>query len=79
MKVEAYCLRVKPEEREGKHYCNKCHTWFDNYHVEEVEEGRGEYWGVPCTEIVYYRYCPNCGADEYDGDIYDEADIIEED
>lgn len=79
MKVTDYTIYAKPSEREGKHYCNHCHTWFDDYHVEAVEEGRGEYWGVPCTETVYYRYCPNCGVDEYTGYLYDEEDIVEED
>ena len=79
MRITGYTVYVKPSERMGKHYCNKCHTWFDNYYVREVEESRGEYWGIPCTETVYYEYCPNCHADVYDGDVYDNEDIIEED
>lgn len=79
MRIDNYHVYVTSKEREGKHYCNHCHTWFDDYDVREVEESRGEFWGMPCTETMYYEHCPNCGADVYDGDIYDSHDIIEED
>ena len=78
MREHNFHLYVTPEEREGKHYCAHCKTWFDEYAVHAVEEDRGEFWGMPCTETMYYQYCPNCGTDVEEGDIWDDKDIIEE-
>ena len=38
--------------------CYECGARFE--WPEEVEESRGEYWGCPCTEKVFY--CPLCGS-----------------
>jgi len=35
---------------------------FDVPVTEEVDEPRGEYWGMACTERVFYQYCPECGS-----------------
>lgn len=29
--------------------------------LQAVEESRGEFWGIPCSETMYY--CPKCGSD----------------
>ena len=39
--------------------CLDCGRIFDSPKV--VEESRGEFWGMPCTETMYY--CPYCGGD----------------
>ena len=78
MKQTPTKLIVAPSERFGKNYCSKCNTWFDDYFVNEVKEPRGEFWGAPCFETMYYRYCPECGADFDDGYIYDADDIYED-
>ena len=39
-----------------------------------VHESRGEFWGAPCWEKMYY--CPNCGSDCFDE--YDEYEDEEE-
>ena len=36
--------------------CNDCGYVFENFDI--IEENRGEYWGVSCTETIYA--CPNC-------------------
>lgn len=35
--------------------CYHCGKIF--YEPKRVEEPRGEYWGVPCTETMYYSPC----------------------
>ena len=37
----------------------ECGAEFDE--PEMVEESRGEFWGVPCYERMFY--CPVCGDD----------------
>lgn len=37
--------------------CFGCGKTFDE--PKAVEENRGEFWGIPCTETMYY--CPHCG------------------
>ena len=37
----------------------ECGAMFE--YPKEVEESRGEFWGIPCTETMYY--CPECGDD----------------
>lgn len=61
--------------------CNDCGHEFSR--LKAIEEPRGEYWGVPCSETLYV--CPNCGGDDideidrdYDGD-EDDDDELEED
>lgn len=39
--------------------CCECGKEFDE--PRAVQESRGEFWGVPCSETVYY--CPFCGGD----------------
>lgn len=55
--------------------CNDCGLEFSR--LKAVEESRGEFWGVPCSETLYV--CPNCEGDDideidrdYDGDDDDE-------
>ena len=45
--------------------CNNCGAIFDEPNITAVEEGRGEYWGIPCSETVYYDVCPKCGSYDY--------------
>ena len=54
--------------------CNDCGNEFTQ--LKAVEESRGEFWGIPCSETMYY--CPFCDGDdveeiegEFDGPIYD--------
>lgn len=42
--------------------CEDCGKTFD--WPNKVAESRGEYWGIPCTEDVYY--CPYCGSPYFD-------------
>lgn len=65
-------IHVRGKKKEGAYYCTDCKKWFDVPVVEEVQEGRGEFWGMPCSETVRYAYCPECGS----ADIVD-ADMIE--
>ena len=39
--------------------CYECNEVFDK--PDEVEEDRGEFWGIPCTETM--SYCPHCGSE----------------
>lgn len=38
-----------------KFRCDKCGKEFD--WPKAVQESRGEFWGVPCSETVYYSPC----------------------
>lgn len=42
--------------------CNDCGARF--VWPKAVEEARGEYWGMPCSEWVYY--CPMCGRWDFE-------------
>ena len=60
----------------------KCHECGLVFHVTEfkvVHESRGEFWGVPCYEDMYY--CPNCSSEaceEYDEDLETEENENDE-
>ncbi len=41
--------------------CIECGHIFDEDDVSVWMEGRGEYWGEPCAELV--SGCPNCHGD----------------
>ena len=41
--------------------CGDCGWIGYSDELKRVEEPRGEYWGVPCSETMYY--CPCCGSD----------------
>lgn len=47
--------------------CRNCGEGFDDPDV--VEEDRGEFWGMPAYEEMWY--CPCCGSDDFD-----EAEIV---
>lgn len=51
-----------------KYRCRDCGEYCDE--PRYVEEDRGEFWGIPCTERI--AYCPHC---EY-GEI-DDADVVD--
>lgn len=53
-------VHIKEKEKLGKWYCLNCKRWLDDVIWEEVDEDRGEFWGVPCTEHCIYVYCPYC-------------------
>lgn len=42
-------------------YCEHCGKEFE--FPKAVEESRGEFWGMPAFETMYY--CPYCGDDDY--------------
>ena len=42
--------------------CRDCGCLFDEPNV--VHESRGEYWGVPSYEDMWY--CPHCGSEDFD-------------
>lgn len=44
--------------------CEDCGWIGDPEELRKVEEPRGEFWGVPCSETMYY--CPCCGSDNID-------------
>lgn len=44
----------------GKLICYNDHV-FDKCDLKWIEESRGEFWGVPCTERI--PVCPICGTD----------------
>ena len=57
--------------------CNDCGIKFRRF--KEIEESRGEFWGIPCSETLYV--CPNCEGDdieELNGDEDDEDDDDDE-
>lgn len=44
--------------------CAEC-GWTGTFEeLRPVEEFRGEFWGMPAYEMMYY--CPACGSDEVD-------------
>ena len=47
--------------------CGKRFEW-----PEEVDEPRGEYWGMPCSERVYY--CPMCDGWDFE-EIQDDEEL----
>jgi len=55
------------EEHIDLEFCDGCHLgfrWRDipNELIRIVHEGRGEFWGAPCSEPVVYGWtCPDCG------------------
>lgn len=54
---------IKVKSIEGKYYCLECGQWTDDVEVNEWDENRGEFWGMPCTEHMVEWLCPNCGSD----------------
>lgn len=48
--------------------CYDCGRYFNNEDIRWVEEDRGEFWGVPCTERM--AYCPYCKYGDV-GDAYE--------
>lgn len=59
---------------QGKYRCCNCGRLFDYDEVEKVEEGRGEFWGFPCYETMYYSPC--C-LDDYE-EAYEDEDLMDE-
>lgn len=55
--------------------CNDCGCEF--FQPKVVEESRGEFWGIPCSETMYY--CPNCESDDFDETDEDEPAGLFED
>lgn len=56
-------------------YCHDCGEYFEE--PRKVRESRGEFWGAPAYETMYY--CPCCGSSNFDDDYPDEFDDCEED
>lgn len=56
--------------------CRDCGNYFDSPATEQ--EDRGEYWGMPAFETMYY--CPFCGSEDFDdaGIVLDELQEQEE-
>lgn len=40
---------------ERRFRCDRCGKIFD--WPKAVQESRGEYWGIPCSETMYYSPC----------------------
>jgi len=51
-----------------KFRCDKCGREFD--WPKAVQESRGEFWGFPCSETVYYSPC----CEDYFTEITDEEE-----
>lgn len=47
-----------------KCYC--CEETFSEPDVRHEREDRGEFWGMPAFEDMYYEVCPFCGSDDVD-------------
>ena len=49
-------------------YCPVCKKYYEDGEIDYigVDEPRGEYWGVPCTERIWYPVCPDCGETVYE-------------
>lgn len=57
----------------GMYRCLGCGKLFDADDVKKVEESRGEFWGFPCTEKMYYSPCCTGDYEEaYEDDEEDE-------
>lgn len=48
-----------------KYICSECGKVIDDDDVVCVEESRGEYWGSPCCEKMYYSPCCNAGIEDF--------------
>lgn len=71
----------------GRYRCCECGHVFTDDEIKEVEEYRGEYWGAPAYETMYYSPCCTSDFDEIELDpnklwkckdchkIYDSSDI----
>ena len=53
---------------QGKYRCCECGKIFDEKDVLTIEEDRGEFWGMPCTETCYYSPCCTGDFEEIYGD-----------
>lgn len=45
--------------------CCNCGKLFEDEDAIREEEPRGEYWGVPCTETMYYSPCCHDDFEDY--------------
>lgn len=52
--------------------CEDCGWIGEPEDLKRVEESRGEFWGAPCWETMYY--CPCCGGDCLDYYIEEDSD-----
>lgn len=52
--------------------CYDCGWIGEPDELEVVQESRGEFWGIPCSETMYYCSC--CGGDYIDEYKEDEED-----
>lgn len=44
--------------------CCDCGRIYDSAdELKKVEESRGEFWGIPCAETMYYCWC---GSDDFE-------------
>jgi hypothetical protein len=55
--------------------CYDCGRVFEESELKAVNESRGEFWGAPCYETMYY--CPFCGGDSIEDYKEDEEDANE--
>ena len=55
----------------GLYRCCNCGRVFEHSEMKVVEESRGEYWGIPCTERMYYSPC--C-TDDFEN-VYEEDEL----
>jgi hypothetical protein len=44
-----------------RYRCANCGAELEEDEVKTIEDPRGEFWGMPCSETIYV--CPVCGTD----------------
>lgn len=44
-----------------RYRCDNCGAELEEDEVKAIEDPRGEFWGMPCSETIYV--CPVCGTD----------------
>jgi hypothetical protein len=49
-----------------KYRCGNCGRIFEEDDIVRTEESRGEFWGMPCYETMYYSPCCKDDFEEWD-------------
>ena len=59
----------------GMYRCCNCGNLFEESEIMKIKEDRGEFWGFPCHETMYYSPCCMDDFEEaYEADEEDEFD-----
>ena len=61
-----------------RYICEHCGAVIDECDLilEEYEESRGEFWGIPCSERMVVAHCPECDSEEVYEAYIDENEIV---